>query len=178
VCFWSTLALTKVSKYRSPPGLGYVQIRRKAKTFHRRRLSDSSVIPILWYSDPLQPRLGKEPRMESPSTKLLVTKFTTVICMTESLVWVQCSAPGLRFLQSQAKSHGTLGISMANGIADTLLLQAFPIKVLNTSKCDRVIPKGMVLGHALPHPKAIIALTSEEPPPVTEFPDVYGEFWK
>jgi hypothetical protein len=30
------------------------------------RLSDASVIPIIWDSDPLQPRLGKEHRMESP----------------------------------------------------------------------------------------------------------------
>jgi hypothetical protein len=57
-------------------------------------------------------------------------------------------------------------------------LQPFPIKVLNTSTRDRVIPKDMVLGHALPHPKGIIALTREEPPPVTERPDVDGEFWK
>jgi hypothetical protein len=64
---------------------------------------------------------------------------------------------------------------MANGIADILPLQPFPIKVLNTSKYDHVIPKGMVLGHALPHQKGIIALTSEEPPHVTERPDVDGE---
>jgi hypothetical protein len=95
--------------------------------------------------------------------------------MSEYLVWVQCAAPGLRFLKSQAKYHDALGISMSNGIADILPLQPFPIKVLNTSKCDHVIPKGMVLGHALPHSKGIIALTSEEPPPVTELPDVDGE---
>jgi hypothetical protein len=116
--------------------------------------------------------------MESPSTKVRVAKFTTVPSMSESLVCVQCAAPGRRFLQSQAKSHDALGISMANGIAGILPLQPFPIKVLNTSKFDRVIPKGMVLGHALPHPKGIISLTSEEPPPVTERPDVDGELWK
>jgi hypothetical protein len=126
------------------------------------------VIHILRDSDPLQPRLGKEARMESPSTKVCVAKFTTVPCMSESLVWVQRAAPGLQFLQSQAESHDTLGISMANGIADILPLQPFQIKVLNKSKCDRGIPKGMVLGHALPHPKGITTLTSEELRPVTE----------
>jgi hypothetical protein len=63
---------------------------------------------------------------------------------------------------------------MANGIADILPLQPFPIKVLKTSKFYRVIHKGMVLGHALPYPKGIIALTSEEPPPALERPDVDG----
>jgi hypothetical protein len=113
--------------------------------------------------------------MEIPSTKIRVAKFTTVPSMSESLVWVQCAALGLRFFQSQAKSHDTLGISMANVIADILPLQPFPIKLLNTSKCYRLISKGAVLGHALPHPKGIIALTSEETPPVTKRPDVYGE---
>jgi hypothetical protein len=139
------------------------------------RLSDASVIPILRDYDPLNPRLEKEPRMERPSTKVRVAKFTTVPSMSESLVWVQCAAPGLRFLQSQAKPHDALRISMANGKADILPLQPFPIKVLKTSTRDRVIPKGMVLGHSLPHPKGIIALTSEEPPLVTERPDVDGE---
>jgi hypothetical protein len=116
--------------------------------------------------------------MESPSTKVRVYIFVTVPNMSEYLVWVQCAAPGLRFLQSQAKSHDALGISVANGIADILPLQPFLIKVLNTSKCDRVIPKGMVLGHALPHPKCVIALTSEEPVPVTERPYIDKELCK
>jgi Reverse transcriptase (RNA-dependent DNA polymerase) len=36
----------------------------------------------------------------------------------------------------------------------------------------------MLLGHAIPHPKGIIALTCEELPPVTERPDADGELWK
>jgi hypothetical protein len=125
------------------------------------RLSDASLITILRDSDPLQPRLEKEPRMESPFTKVRVDKFKTVPSMSESLVWAQCATPGLRFLQSQAKPHDALGISMANGIADILPFQPFPIQVLKTSTRDRVIPISMVLGHALQHPKGIIALTSE-----------------
>jgi hypothetical protein len=70
--------------------------------------------------------------MERPSTTVRVDKFTTVQILSESLVWVQCAAPGLRVLQSQAKSHDALGIYMGNGIADITHLQPFPIKVLNT----------------------------------------------
>jgi hypothetical protein len=48
------------------------EILPKEKQF---RLSDASVIPILRDSDPLQPRLGIEARMESPSTKVCVAKL-------------------------------------------------------------------------------------------------------
>jgi Retroviral aspartyl protease len=141
------------------------------------RLSDASVIPSLRDSDPLQPRLEKEPRMESPSTKIRVVKFTTVPSMSESLVWVQRSS-GTPVPAISGQTPRRIGYLHGEWLADILPLQPFPIKVLNTSTRDRVIPKGMLLGHALPHPKGIIALTSEEPPPVTERPDVDGELWK
>jgi hypothetical protein len=50
---------------------------------------------------------------------------------------------------------------MANGVAEVLPLQPFPIRVLNTSPRERTLPKGMILGHALPHPKGIVALAEE-----------------
>jgi hypothetical protein len=37
VCLWLPLTLTKVNKYRSPPGLGYFRIRRQAKHFQRKK---------------------------------------------------------------------------------------------------------------------------------------------
>jgi hypothetical protein len=64
---------------------------------------------------------------------------------------------------------------MANGIADILPLQPFRVWVLNTSNQDRVLPKGMVIGHALPHPRGIVNLVPEEPPPVAGRPDVDGK---
>jgi hypothetical protein len=64
---------------------------------------------------------------------------------------------------------------MANGIADILPLQPLRVRVLNTSNQDRVLPKGMVIGHALPHPKWIVKVLSEEPPPVADRPDVDGD---
>jgi hypothetical protein len=50
------------------------------------RLSEASVVPILPYSDSQQTIIGKEVRMESPSTKVSVAKFTTVPSISESLV--------------------------------------------------------------------------------------------
>jgi hypothetical protein len=65
---------------------------------------------------------------------------------------------------------------MANGIADIQPLLQFPMMVLNTSKCDRVIPEGMILGHALPHPRGIIVLTSRRP--IRNVPTFTGRYGK
>jgi hypothetical protein len=51
---------------------------------------------------------------------------------------------------------------MANGIADILPNQPFQVRVVNTSELARKIPKGMILGHALPHPTGLIALADDE----------------
>jgi hypothetical protein len=84
---------------------------------------------------------------------------------------------------------------MANGVADILPLQPFPIRVLNTSHRERKLTKKMVLGHALPHPTGIVALVDEdflETPdqpamllspensesPLPDRPDAEGELWK
>jgi hypothetical protein len=74
---------------------------------------------------------------------------------------VQCEAAGLSFLQAQAR-QSSQGIYMANGVADTFPLQPFPIRVLNNSHRERKLTKGMVLGHALPHPTGTVALVDED----------------
>jgi hypothetical protein len=55
---------------------------------------------------------------------------------------------------------------------------SFGAWALNTSNQNHVLPKGMVIGHTLPHPKEIVNLVSEEPPPVSDKPDVDGETWR
>ena len=142
------------------------------------RLSDASTIQILKDSDPLLPLEERVKTPEGPSTKIRVSKFTKVPSRSETLVWVQCSSPGLQFLQSLLKTHENLGISMGNGIADVLPSQPFPVKVINTSQRERVLPKGMVLGNDMPHPKGIVALAEENSRTRVERPDVDGELWK
>jgi hypothetical protein len=84
--------------------------------------------------------------------------------------------------------------------------QPFTIRVVNTLMKIRRLPKGMVLGHALPHPTARVALTEysdvsgdptegddkharkelypmenglqRDPPPLPDRPDVDGDTWK
>jgi hypothetical protein len=115
---------------------------------------------------------------EGQSTNIRDSKFTKVPSRSETLVWAQCAFPGLHFLQSLLKTHEILGISKADGIADVLPSQKFPVKVINTSQRGRVLPKGMVLGIAMPNPKVIVALMEQILPTRMELPDVNGELWK
>jgi hypothetical protein len=82
---------------------------------------------------------------------------------------VQCAAPGLRFLQALAKHNG-LGVYMANGVAEVLPFQPFQVRVLNSSPRERKLPKGMILGHSLPHPKGIVALVEDDDRAIAEIP--------
>ena len=54
---------------------------------------------------------------------------------------------------------------MANGVAEILPMQPFAVRVINTSNKERRIPKVMILGHALPHPLGIVAVTELEKSP-------------
>jgi hypothetical protein len=98
-------------------------------------------------------------------TKIRLAKFTAVPARAESTVWVQCAEPGLRFLQALQRSN-TLGTYMANGVAEILPMQPFAVRVVNTSDREWKLPKGMILGHALPHPLGIVAVTELEKSPL------------
>jgi hypothetical protein len=101
------------------------------------------------------------PSTPPPSSKVRVARLTVVSPRAEVCVEVLCAAPGLCFLQALARGN-SLGIYMANGIADILPNKAFQVRVINTSEIARNIPKGMILWHALPHPTGIIALADDE----------------
>lgn len=174
-------------------------------------LTNDNVVSILQDSAD-RPDSGKVPSPEQvssppvPSSKVRVAHLTVVPPRAEVCVDVHCAAPGLCFLQALA-SGNSLGVYMANGIADILPNTPFQVRVINTSDRARKIPKGMILGHALPHPTGIIALADDEgsggtyrkmseegpspspedvawfslrqdPPPVPDRPDVEGETWK
>jgi hypothetical protein len=64
---------------------------------------------------------------------------------------------------------------MANGIAYILPSLSLPVKVINTSQRELVLPKEMVFGNDMLHPKAIVALVEESLPKRVERPDVDGE---
>jgi hypothetical protein len=169
-------------------------------------LANGSVIPILQDSDP-HPVAGQPapPKELPPSTKVRVAKMIVLSPRSERVVPVQCAAPGLRFLQARLRDNAT-GVYMANGVAEILPNQPFTVRVVNTSVNIRRLPKGMVLGHALPHSTAMVALIEDpdvsegptdgdkeharkelspmdyglqwDPPPLPDRPDVEGDTWK
>jgi hypothetical protein len=67
-----------------------------------------------------------------------------------------------RFLKA-LNNWNAFRVYMANGIAEVLPLQPFPIRVMNTSHSERRIQKVMVLGHALPNPTRIVSLVDDVP---------------
>jgi hypothetical protein len=93
---------------------------------------------------------------------------------------------------------------MANGLAEILPNRIFQVRVLNASLTDRFLPKGMILGYAMPHHTGIVSLVEQEtdpwaktvpkglqvalspedyamgmyPPPLPDRPDVEGALWK
>ena len=169
-------------------------------------LANDSVIPILQDSDP-NPVAGHPPPPKElpPSTKVRVAKMIVLPPRSECAVTVQCAAPGLRFLQARSRDNAT-GVHMANGVAEILPNQPFTVRVVNTSTKIRRLPKAMVLGHALPHPTAMVTLIEDpdgpedssqadsdqyrnesspmeyvihrDPPPLPDRPDVDGDTWK
>jgi hypothetical protein len=124
---------------------------------------------------------------------------------SECVVPVQCAYPGLRFLEERLRDNAT-GVHVANGVAKILPNQPFTVRVGNTSTKTRRLPKRMVLGHALHHPTAIVALIEDpyapedstvgddghgrkelspivyglqrDSPPLPDLPDVDGDTWK
>jgi hypothetical protein len=91
---------------------------------------------------------------------------------------------------------------MGNGMAEILPMQPFPVRLINTSDRERKIPKGMIVGLALPHPLGIVSVTDQEylssleqessqsrteaeqyaamqdPPLLPDRPGIEGELWR
>jgi hypothetical protein len=122
-------------------------------------LSDGSVIFILHYSEihtPQGRQTVKSPELV-PSNKVRVAKFATLTPRSETHILVQCEAPGLKFLQASLSGQN-IGTYMATGVDDIVSLRPFWVRVVNTSTKERHLPKGMVLGNAIRHPQAIVAI--------------------
>jgi hypothetical protein len=96
-------------------------------------------------------------RTPQPSPKLRIAQPVTIPARSEGFVEAQCEAPGLRFLQASLKGS-SIGVYMDNGVSDIVPNRPFRVRVVNSSEKDRKLPKGMVIGQALPHPTGIVAL--------------------
>jgi Retroviral aspartyl protease len=124
-------------------------------------LENGGVAAIIQDSELLQPGAEKETVSKSgPSTKVRVAKWTVLPPRSETHVWVQSESPGLRFLQAWLRTP-SIGVYLSNGIAEIVPHKHFQVRVVNTSLKERRLPKQMVLGHALPHPKGIVSLVED-----------------
>ena len=189
--------------------LGCQFIDRHVKSIHPKEkrvlLNDGTSVAILHAANPpaMGETEGERGRNSTPSTKIRIARFAKIPARSESLVEVQCDAPGLRFLQGSLR-HSSMGVYMANGLAEILPNRIFRVRVVNASLTDRLLPKGMILGYAMLHPTGIVSLVEQEeekvvrsvptglqvalspeayamgmdPPPLPDRPDVDGMLWK
>jgi Retroviral aspartyl protease len=189
--------------------LGCQFIDRHVKSIHPKEkrvlLNDGTPVAIL--RDSTHPAMGEmdleRGRNPTPSTNIRLARFAKIAARSECLVEVQRDAPGLRFLQASLMNSST-GVYMTNGLAEILPNRIFRVRVVNASLTDRLLPKGMILGYAMPHPTGIVSLVEPEveplaktvpkgfqvalspedyamgmdPPPLPDRPDMEGALWK
>jgi hypothetical protein len=97
-------------------------------------LNDDMSVAILHASNP--PAMGETEverrRKSTSSTKIRIARFAKIPTRSESLVEVQCDAPGLRFLQRSLRNSST-EVYMANGLAEILPNRIFQVTVVNAS---------------------------------------------
>jgi hypothetical protein len=189
--------------------LGCQFIDRHVKSIHPKEkrvlLNDGTPVAILRAAT--HPAMGETDvergRKPTPSTKIRLARFEKIAARSECLVEVRCDAPGLHFLQAFLR-HSSTGVYMANGLAEILPNRIFRVRFVNESLTDRLLPKGMILGYAMPHLKGIVSLVEQEaellvknvpmglqvalssedyamgmdPPPLPDRPDVEGALWK
>jgi hypothetical protein len=132
-------------------------------------LNDGTLVAILRAAThPATGEMDVERRRKpTPSTKIRITRFAKIPARSESLVEVQCDAPGLRFLQASLR-HSSTGVYMANGLAEILPNRIFQVRVVNASWTDRLLPKGMIPGYAMPHPTGIVSQVDKEAEPLAK----------
>jgi hypothetical protein len=107
--------------------LGCHFIDRHVKSIHPKEkrvfLNDGTSVAILHVAT--HPAMGEmdveRERKPKPSTKIRIARFAIFPARSESLVEVQCDAPGLRFLQASS------GIPPLESIWPTALLRSFLI---------------------------------------------------
>jgi hypothetical protein len=147
--------------------LGCQFIDRHVKSIHLKEkivlLNDGAPVAILRAATP--PAMGETDvergRKPTPSTKIRLARFAKIAARSECLVEVHCDAPGQNFLQASLR-HSSTGVYMANGLSEILPNLIFRVRVVNASLTYRLLPKGMILGNAMPHPTGIGSLVEQE----------------
>jgi transposase InsO family protein len=95
------------------------------------------------------------------STKVRTAQRFVIPPRCEAHVTVQTAASELCLIQNRIRAGPGQGLSLANGVAEIRPHVPFKVRVINTSHRERVLPKGMILGAALPHPPQVISIAGD-----------------
>ncbi len=125
-----------------------------------------------------QPTAEKESPPPRRSNKIRVARAIRIPPLAEAEVWVQTEYQGKCFVQGDSKPYVAKGLALANGVAAAKPNQPFRVRVMNLSRVPRFLPKTMVLGRALPHPRTVIYLVPNGPPVLQTQEDKPEGDWK
>jgi hypothetical protein len=123
-------------------------------------LHDGASVAIAKESDSASKTPPREPATLA-STKVRAAHRVVIIPRCEAHVSVQTAASELCLIQNRIRAGPGQGLSLANCIADVRPQVPFKVREINTSHQERIFPKGMVLGVALPHPEHVVSLASD-----------------
>ena len=123
-------------------------------------LHDGASVAIANESDFSSKAPPREPATLA-STKVRAAQRVIIPPRCEAHVSVQTAASELCLIQNRIRAGPGQGLSLANGIAEVRPQIPFKVRVINTSHQERILPKGMVLGVALPHPTQIVSLADD-----------------
>jgi hypothetical protein len=153
--------------------LGCQFIDRQVKSIHPKEkrvfLNDGTSVAIPHAAT--HPAMGEmdveRGRKPTPSTKIRIARSPKIPARSESLVKVQCDAPGLRFLQASLL-HSSTGVYMAIGLTQIIPNRIFEVRVVNALLTDRLLRKRMILGYSMPHPTGIVSIVEQEAEPLAK----------
>jgi hypothetical protein len=95
------------------------------------------------------------------STKVRTAQRSVIPPRCEAHVTAQIDASELCLIQNRIRAGPGQGLSLANGVAEVRPHVTFKVRMINTSHRERVLPKGMILGAALPHPTQVISIAGD-----------------
>jgi hypothetical protein len=121
-------------------------------------LYDGASVAIANESDSASKAPPREPATLA-STKVRAVQRVVIPPRCEAHVTVKTAASEFCLIQNRICAGQ--GLILTNGIADVRPQVPFKVRVINKSHQERILPNGMVLGVALPHPEQVVSLASD-----------------
>ena len=100
-------------------------------------------------------------REPTPSQKIRLARRTVIPPRTESHIEVTSACNGLKLVVHHSKPTGP-PVTLAWGIAEIRAQVPFRVRIINPTDRIQILPKGMVIGLAEPHPSRVITINEFE----------------